>query len=104
MKLGFLKFMAILEGTSLLLLLFVAMPLKYQLGMPEAVSWIGRIHGGLFVAFNLVLFFYVIKRTVSEVQGFIGFFASLIPFGTFVYKATTLKKVERKLAESNEAS
>ena len=35
------------EGVSLLLLLFVAMPLKYQWGMPEYVSWVGRAHGFL---------------------------------------------------------
>lgn len=89
---AFLRFMALLEGSSLLLLLFVAMPLKYQYGMPEVVSWVGRAHGGLFLAFNAVLFYHVFKGHVSEMKGFIGFLASLIPFGTFVYKAKVLKK------------
>lgn len=87
----FLKFMALLEGTSLLLLLFVAMPLKYNYGMPEAVSVVGRAHGGLFIAFNIVLFYHVIKGHLSEVKGFVGFLASLVPFGTFIYKAKVLK-------------
>lgn len=87
----FLKFMALLEGTSLLLLLFVAMPLKYHYGMPEAVSLVGRAHGGLFIAFNIVLFYHVGKGHLSEVKGLLGFLASLVPFGTFVYKRKVLK-------------
>lgn len=91
MKLGFLRFMAMLEGTSLLLLLFVAVPMKRMMDMPEAVSIIGPIHGGLFILFNLILLFHVIKGNLSAVRGFVGFIASLIPFGTFVYKAKVLK-------------
>jgi integral membrane protein len=87
-----LKLMALLEGTSLLLLLFVAMPLKYHYGMPEYVSIVGRAHGALFIAFNLILFYQVSKGLVTPVQGFIGFLASLVPFGTFIYKAKALNK------------
>jgi len=93
----FLKLMALLEGASLLLLLFVAMPLKYSYGMPEAVSLVGRAHGGLFIAFNIVLFYHVIKGHVSAVMGFVGFLASLIPFGTFIYKAKVLKVAENNV-------
>ncbi len=88
----FLRFMALLEGSSLLLLLFVAMPLKYQFGMPEVVSLVGRLHGSLFVVFNIVLVYNVFKSRITEVQGFIGLLASLVPFGTFFYKAKVLKK------------
>ncbi len=87
----FLRLMALLEGSSLLLLLFVAMPLKYQFGMPEVVSLVGRLHGGLFVVFNIVLIYNVFKGRITEVQSFIGLLASLVPFGTFVYKAKVLK-------------
>lgn len=88
---GFLRFMAMLEGTSLLLLLFVAVPLKRMMEMPEAVSIIGPIHGALFILFNIILFWHVVKGNLSAVRGFIGFVASLIPFGTFIYKAKVLK-------------
>ncbi len=87
----FLRLMALLEGSSLLLLLFVAMPLKYQFGMPEVVSWVGQLHGALFVIFNIVLIYNVFKGRITEMQSFIGLLASLIPFGTFVYKAKVLK-------------
>jgi len=85
--------MALLEGTSFLLLLFVAMPLKYSYGVPEYVSLVGRAHGGLFIAFNIVLFYQVNKGLLNEVQGFNGFLASFIPFGTFFYKARVLNKI-----------
>jgi integral membrane protein len=88
----FLRFMALLEGSSLLLLLFVAMPLKYQFGYPEAVRFVGAAHGGLFLGFNAVLFYHVFKGHLSEVKGFVGFLASLLPFGTFVYKAKVLNR------------
>lgn len=87
----FLRLMALLEGTSLILLLFVAVPLKRMYGMPEAVSVIGPVHGALFIAFNIVLFYHVVKGPISEGKGFLGFLASLIPFGTFYYKAKVLK-------------
>lgn len=87
----FLRLMALLEGTSLLLLLFVAMPLKYQFGMPEVVSWVGPVHGGLFIAFNGLLFYNVLKGRITELQGFVGMLASLLPFGTFFYKTKFLK-------------
>jgi len=88
---GFLKFMALLEGSSLLLLLFVAVPMKRLMDMPELVSIIGPIHGVLFIVFNLILFSHLFKGNLTAVKTFVGFVASLIPFGTFVYKAKALK-------------
>ncbi|HCV9476988.1 TPA: DUF3817 domain-containing protein [Staphylococcus aureus] len=38
-----------LEGTSFLLLLCIAMPLKYMLDIPEGVKYIGMAHGILFL-------------------------------------------------------
>lgn len=93
------RWMAILEGTSLLALLFIAMPLKYQFGYPEAVRWVGQIHGILFLTFNAVLFGYALKGVLIETQAFKGFLASFVPFGTFVYKATTLKAIRSQSTE-----
>jgi len=92
----FLRLMALLEGVSLLALFFVAMPLKYMYGMPEAVKLAGPIHGWLFVAFNMMLFYFVYKGHLSEQKGFQGFLASLLPFGTFVYKAKVLNQLNSK--------
>lgn len=40
-----------LEGISSLLLFFVAMPLKYMAGIPEAVTYVGMAHGILFIVY-----------------------------------------------------
>jgi integral membrane protein len=45
MSLKALRLIALLEGTTLILLVLVAMPLKYQFGLPIAVSIMGPIHG-----------------------------------------------------------
>jgi len=85
-----LRWAALFEGSSLLLLLFVAMPLKYYTGMAEAVKIIGPIHGVLFLAFVVLLFLHAAKRELGLVKTLIGFFASFIPFGTFIFKAKAL--------------
>ncbi|MEO1171163.1 MAG: DUF3817 domain-containing protein [Myxococcota bacterium] len=41
---------SLVEGASYVLLLFVAMPMKYLAGFPEAVQVAGTLHGALFVA------------------------------------------------------
>lgn len=85
-----LRWAALFEGSSLLLLLFVAMPLKYYVGMSEAVSIIGPIHGVLFLLFVAFLLLHMLKRELSLVKTLFGFIASFIPFGTFVFKAKAL--------------
>lgn len=82
-----------IEGYSYLILLFIAMPMKYEFGYPMAVKIAGMIHGILFILFCLLL---VIawkdsKWTFSE--NIIFFVASLIPFGTF-YTKSKIKSYE----------
>lgn len=49
-----LRIVSWIEGLSYLLLLFVAMPLKYIADQPEMVRSVGMIHGLLFVLFIIV--------------------------------------------------
>ena len=44
----------IAEGISFLVLLLVAMPLKYFAGIPIAVTIVGSVHGILFIAFMVL--------------------------------------------------
>lgn len=73
------------EGTSMLVLLFVAMPLKYFAGMPLAVKYVGWLHGLLFILFMLAAldaynrYNWPFKRLVH------AFIAAFLPFGTFVF-------------------
>jgi integral membrane protein len=76
-----------IEGYSYLLLLFIAMPMKYAFGYPMAVKIVGMIHGILFI-----IFCYLLLKAWNEAkwefkESVIFFIASLIPFGTFYTKS-----------------
>ena len=71
------------EGVSFPVLLFIAMPLKYMMYMPLAVKLVDSIHGGLFVAYVLLLAAVHIKLKLKITQSIGLFLLSLIPFGTF---------------------
>ncbi len=92
---------ALFEGTSLILLVFIAVPLKHIFGMPEAISVIGPIHGVLFLLFNTALFIFAGMGNLSGVKAFLGFFASFVPFGTFVYDAKVLKPIAIERAKQD---
>lgn len=72
-----------IEGYSYLLLLGVAMPLKYIWEMPEWVRIIGLVHGVLFVIFMVIVGMMIKEKYLSMLNGFWAFILSLIPFGTF---------------------
>ncbi len=90
-----LRFMSLLEGTSLILLLFIAVPLKRLMEIPEAVSVIGPVHGGLFILFNLMLLMAIFKYNLKVKHAAIGVIASVIPFGSYIFKAKILSQYER---------
>lgn len=79
------RIIAIAEGISFLILLGIAMPLKYFAGIPIAVTIAGSIHGLLFIAFMILA--WEVKNILDKpftwyVKAFI---ASILPFGTFVF-------------------
>jgi len=75
-----------IEGYSYLLLLFIAMPLKYLYNIPEYVRPMGSIHGVLFVAFMILLALMFFKVKLSFKNACLAFLLSLVPFGTFFLK------------------
>lgn len=78
------RYVALAEGISYLVLLGVAMPLKYLAGKPLAVQLLGLLHGWLFVAF-VVLAALMTYHFSKGIKWFIrAFILSLLPFGTFV--------------------
>ena len=72
-----------LEGLSLLILLFIAMPLKYIWDNPEYVKIVGMAHGLLFIAYILFAILIKFKLDWKIKTLIIVFLASVIPFGTF---------------------
>lgn len=79
------RFFGFLEGGSLLLLMGIAMPLKYMAGKPEVVTVVGSIHGFLFTIYLITLVLMTIKVKWNFKWPLAGFIVAFIPFGTFIY-------------------
>ena len=80
-----LRLVALLEGASFLVLLFIAMPLKYLADQPLAVRVVGSIHGLLFLIFMAALLHAGNVRQWPFRRSVHAFVASIVPFGTFVF-------------------
>ena len=78
-----LRLLALLEGISYLVLLGIAMPLKYYYDKPNAVKIVGMAHGILFVLYCINLLIVHVKFKWNIGKTIAAFIASLIPFGTF---------------------
>ena len=94
-SLGRFRFISFAEGLSFLLLLGVAMPLKYIWHMPEAVRFAGMVHGGLFITYCILLFMVTSELKWSFRQAALLFFASVFPFGFLLAENMFLKKQAR---------
>lgn len=89
---GRFRIIAFAEGVSFLILLCIAMPLKYFSGIPLAVKIAGMAHGIFFILFIFSLVDVKISHRWSLSKSAMAFAASLLPFGTFVLDARLLKK------------
>jgi integral membrane protein len=74
-----------IEATSLLVLLFIAMPLKYLANLPEAVRIVGSVHGALFVLYVCAGAILAERLHWSTKKLFLACLISSIPFGPFVF-------------------
>lgn len=99
--LGALRVLAILEGTSYLLL-GITMPLKYWYEMPTPNKIVGMAHGLLFVLYCIMVFLVNQEKKWNISTNFWAYAASLIPFGTFVADAKIFKPEQEKEATSNQ--
>ena len=80
---GRLRVTGIIEGLSFIILLAVAMPLKYMAGKPEMVQVVGMAHGVLFVLYILLTLLAKVQYAWSWKKTFVLWVASVVPFGTF---------------------
>jgi len=87
------RIVSFIEGLSYLVLLFIAMPIKYIGENPYPVKVVGMTHGVLFIVFAIALFFAMNRLNWNKVFGFQLFIYSLIPFGAFL--------IEKKVKERN---
>ncbi|MDB9961220.1 DUF3817 domain-containing protein [Oceanihabitans sp.] len=85
------RIVALLEGVSYILLLFIAVPIKYIQGNPEYVKLLGMPHGLLFVAYVVLAIVIGIELKWNMKTMFIVLIASVLPFGTFYVDKKYLK-------------
>ena len=91
-----LRWLALLEGISYLLLFGLGMPLKYLADIPEPNYVIGMAHGILFVAYLIWVLIVGKNHSWSYLTFFWSGLASLLPFGTFVADAKIFKPLYLK--------
>jgi integral membrane protein len=75
------------EGISFLLLLFVAMPIKYLGHNPTLVHWLGPVHGGLFLLYLASVVGVARILNWRWLHIMLAFISSVVPFGPFVFEA-----------------
>lgn len=83
----------ILDGISLLLLLCIAMPMKYIWGIDQAVTIVGSIHGGIFSLYVLSIAYAAVRIRWNILWSATAFLAAFIPVGNFILDAK-LKKIQ----------
>lgn len=92
--LQFFRKVALFEGISLIVLLGIAMPLKYIWDQPEAVRIVGWIHGILFIFYIWILLHVWIGKSWPFKRLTIAVIASLVPFGTIIFDRSLKREVE----------
>ena len=93
-SLGRLRVIGWWEGVSFLLLLGVAMPLKYLAGWPQAVRVVGMAHGILFLLYIWAAIQAALDRNWTWKRTALVLVASLLPAGPFIVDARILKQEE----------
>ena len=89
---GRLRLLGFLEGTSLLLLVLIAVPMKYWMDDHSLVKSIGPVHGALFLLFV----FNALQVGVEQKWKFMGTTMKVLiacPFGTFYIDKKILKAI-----------
>jgi integral membrane protein len=94
-RINFLRFVGLAEGISFIVLLFIAMPIKYMLGIPEVVKYVGWAHGVLFILYIVAVFAAIRPMAWNWFWTLVALGASLIPFGTFLMD----RQLKRRLVE-----
>ena len=92
MNINMLRKAALVEGSTLILLVFIAVPLKRLAGMPEVVSIVGPIHGLAFLVYLGMLILFLSKDVLTTIQWGTGLIAAFIPFGSFIFERKILSQ------------
>ena len=97
-----LRVIGILEGISYLVLLCIAMPIKYIFDIPEVVKFTGWAHGILFMLYIPTVFAARRSMNWNFYWLVIALAASIIPFGTFALDRYLSKREKELLSPVTE--
>lgn len=89
----FLRMMGVLDGLSLITLLFIAMPLKYFADLPLFVTINGSLHGGIFILYVIAIMIVQLRIQWNFGWSFLAVLVAFIPFGNFIFELK-LKKMQ----------
>lgn len=98
--LGQFRMISITEGISYIVLLFIAMPLKYWADMPMAVRIVGSAHGFLFVVYIVGLLRVWIAEKWNIFKVLLAFVLSVIPFGAFLFELPLKREWRQRYGQS----
>lgn len=85
----------LIDGISLLVLLGIAMPLKYFAGMPQAVTLVGSIHGAIVMVYAAAILYAQIRVRWSFLWTLASVLVMFVPFGNFVVERMLRKRQEQ---------
>ena len=91
-NLGILRILALFEGITFILLLINMILKQYQMNFPNHI--LGMFHGGLFIAYSAWVVIVGRQKKWSFGIMAIAFFASFVPFGTFIADHYIFKKAQ----------
>lgn len=97
--LGRFRIIALCEGVSFLVLLGIAMPLKYAANMPQAVEVAGWVHGILFIGYMIAGLDLKTTNNWGAKKTILAVLAAVLPFGPFILEKKILQK-EQELTGS----
>ena len=100
---GRVRVVGLVETVSFLVLLGVAMPLKYFAGMPAAVLVVGWAHGVLFMLYLATVAHAVVLKRLSYPTAALAVLAAVLPFGPFVLDSR-LRREEAAEPEREQAA
>lgn len=93
-KTGRLRIIGFMEGITLLVLVFIAVPLKYYFGDPSWTKAIGPVHGAIFLLFVINALSVGLEQRWKPAITWKVIIACFIPFGTFYIDKKILRKIE----------
>ena len=80
-------------GIGLLVLVFVAMPLKYFVGEPRPVAVVGMMHGFLYMAYIVCTLILAERTRWRPLEAVVILLAGTIPIASFVAERQVTRRV-----------